>query len=130
MPSVLVVDDQEWIRKLVREVLEQAGYVVEEARGGNEGLGRYRARQADVVIMDILMPDQDGIESIVTLRREFPESRVIAMTGGGDMIGILNFLDVARMLGANRTLQKPFTVNALLEAVAAEVGVPPIRTTS
>jgi hypothetical protein len=46
------------------------------------------------------------------------------------MIGILNFLDVARMLGANRTLQKPFTVNALLEAVAAEVGVPPIRTTS
>jgi CheY-like chemotaxis protein len=80
--------------------------------------------------MDILMPDQDGIESIVTLRREFPESRVIAMTGGGDMIGILNFLDVARMLGANRTLQKPFTVNALLEAVAAEVGVPPLRTTS
>jgi CheY-like chemotaxis protein len=130
MPSVLVVDDQEWIRKLVREVLEQAGYVVEEARGGNEGLERYRARQADVVIMDILMPDQDGIESIVTLRREFPESRVIAMTGGGDMIGILNFLDVARMLGANRTLQKPFTVNALLEAVAAEVGVPPLRTTS
>jgi two-component system, chemotaxis family, chemotaxis protein CheY len=130
MPSVLVVDDQEWIRKLVREVLEQAGYVVEEARGGNQGLERYRARQADVVIMDILMPDQDGIESIVTLRREFPESRVIAMTGGGDMIGILNFLDVARMLGANRTLQKPFTVNALLEAVAAEVGVPPLRTTS
>jgi CheY-like chemotaxis protein len=130
MPSVLVVDDQEWIRKLVREVLEQAGYVVEEARGGNEGLERYRARQADVVIMDILMPDQDGIESIMTLRREFPESRVIAMTGGGDMIGILNFLDVAKMLGANRTLQKPFTVNALLEAVAAEVGVPPIRTTS
>lgn|SRR5512147_856681 len=130
MPSVLVVDDQAWIRKLVQEVLEQAGYVVEEARGGNEGLERYRARQADVVIMDILMPDQDGIESIVTLRREFPESRVIAMTGGGDMIGILNFLDVAKMLGANRTLQKPFTVDALLEAVAAEVGVPPIRTTS
>jgi two-component system chemotaxis response regulator CheY len=130
MPSVLVVDDQEWIRKLVREVLEQAGYVVEEARGGNEGLERYRAHQADVVIMDILMPDQDGIESIVTLRREFPESRVIAMTGGGDMIGILNFLDVAKMLGANRTLQKPFTVNALLEAVAAEIAVPPIRTAS
>lgn len=129
MPSVLVVDDQEWIRKLVREVLEQAGYVVEEARGGNEGLERYRTRQADVVIMDILMPDQDGIESIVTLRREFPESRVIAMTGGGDMIGILNFLDVAKMLGANRTLQKPFTVNALLEAVAAEVGAPPAPTT-
>jgi two-component system, chemotaxis family, chemotaxis protein CheY len=121
MPSVLVVDDEDRIRRLIREVLEQAGYVVEEARGGKEGLERYRANQADVVIMDILMPDQDGLESITTLRREFPNSRVIAMTGGSDMIGVLNFLDVAKMLGACRTLQKPFEIQALLDAVAAEV---------
>lgn len=120
MPSVLVVDDEDRIRRLIREVLEQAGYVVEEARGGKEGLERYRANQADVVIMDILMPDQDGLESITTLRREFPNSRVIAMTGGSDMIGVLNFLDVAKMLGACRTLQKPFEIQALLDAVAAE----------
>ncbi|MBH0176609.1 MAG: response regulator [Nitrospira sp.] len=128
MPSVLVIDDEDRIRCLVRAILEQAGYVVEEARSGKEGLERYRARQADVVIMDILMPDQDGLESIVTLHREFPSSRVIAMTGGGDMIGILNFLDVAKMLGASRTLQKPFDVNILLEAVAAEADMSSIRT--
>lgn len=128
MPSVLVIDDEDRIRRLIREVLEPAGYVVEEARGGKEGLERYRARQADVVIMDILMPDQDGLESMATLHREFPSSRVIAMTGGGDMIGILNFLDVAKMLGASRTLQKPFDVNVLLEAVAAEAGVSLART--
>jgi two-component system, chemotaxis family, chemotaxis protein CheY len=128
MPSVLVIDDEERIRILIREVLEPAGYVVEEACGGKEGLERYRAHQADVVLMDILMPDQDGLESMATLHREFPSSRVIAMTGGGDMIGILNFLDVAKMLGASRTLQKPFDVHVLLEAVAAEAALSSVRT--
>jgi CheY-like chemotaxis protein len=121
MPSVLVVDDEEQVRQLIREALEQAGYEVEEASDGKEGLKRYRSRPTDLVIMDILMPDQDGLETIMTLHREFPNSRVIAMTGGSEVIGILNFLDVAKMLGANRTLQKPFEVKALLEAVAAEV---------
>ena len=130
MPSVLGIDDEDRIRCLIREVLEQDGYVVEEAGGGKEGLERYRAHQADVVIMDILMPDQDGLESMLALRREFPSSHVIAMTGGGDMIGILNFLDVAKMLGASRTLQKPFDVNVLLKAVAAEVGASSARAVS
>lgn len=123
MPSVLVVDDQDQVRQLIRETLEQAGYEVEEARDGKEGLDRYRARSTDLVIMDILMPDQDGLETIMTLRREFPETRVIAMTGGSDTIGILNFLDVAKMLGARRTLQKPFELKVLLDTVAEELTV-------
>jgi len=127
MPSVLVVDDEEQVRQLIREALEQAGYEVEEASDGKEGLKRYRSRPTDLVIMDILMPDQDGLETIMTLHREFPNSRVIAMTGGSEVIGILNFLDVAKMLGANRTLQKPFEVKTLLEAVAAEVKNSPSR---
>ena len=121
MPSILVVDDEDQIRQLIRETLEQAGYDVQEARDGKEGLERYRALPADLVIMDILMPDQDGLESIMTLRQEFPASRVIAITGGSDMIGILNFLDVAKMLGARRTLQKPFEMKTLLDAAAAEL---------
>lgn len=121
MPSVLVVDDEDQIRQLIRETLEQAGYDVEEASNGKQGLERYRAKPADLVIMDILMPDQDGLESIMTLRREFPASRVIAITGGSDMIGILNFLDVAKMLGARRTLQKPFDMQTLLDAAQSEL---------
>lgn len=120
MPSVLVVDDQDQVRRLIRETLEQAGYEVEEACNGKEGLERYRAKSADLVIMDILMPDQDGLEGIMTLRREFPDSRVIAMTGGSEAIGV-GFLDVAKMLGARRTLHKPFDLKALLDAVASEV---------
>ena len=121
MPSVLVVDDQDQVRQLIRETLEQAGYEVEEANDGKEGLERYRAKSPDLVIMDILMPDQDGLEAIMTLRREFPSTPVIAMTGGSDMIGVLNILDVAQMLGARRTLQKPFELKVLLDAVAAEL---------
>jgi len=121
MPSVLVIDDEDQVRQLIRETLELAGYEVEDARDGKEGLERYRAKSVDLVIMDILMPDQDGLESILALRREFPASRVIAMTGGSDMIGVLNFLDVAKMLGARRTLQKPFDMKTLLDAVSTEV---------
>ena len=121
MSSVLVVDEEGQVRHFIRETLEQASYDVLDARDGKEGLARYRVKPADLVIMDILMPDQDRLESIMTLHREFPTSRVIAMTGGRDMIGILNFLDVAKMLGARRTLKKPFEMKTLLDAVAAEV---------
>ncbi|MBX3237614.1 MAG: response regulator [Nitrospiraceae bacterium] len=121
MPSVLVVDDEDAIRQLIRQTLEQAGYQVSAARDGKEGLARYRKAPADLVIMDILMPDQDGLESILTLRREFPNAKIVAITGGSDMIGILNFLDVAKMLGARRTLQKPFEMKQLLDVVHGEL---------
>ncbi|MFN3681085.1 MAG: response regulator [Nitrospira sp.] len=123
MPSVLVIDDDEQVRRMIRDTLEAAGYRVEEARNGAEGLEQYRASPADVVLMDILMPDQDGLESILAFRQQFPSARIIAMTGGSDLIGIMNFLDVAKMLGASRTLQKPFERETLLAAVAAEAEV-------
>ncbi|TLY20362.1 MAG: response regulator, partial [Nitrospirae bacterium] len=107
MPSILVVDDEDQIRQLIRETLEQAGYHVTEAQDGTEALQQYRVTPADLVILDILMPNEDGLETTATLRREFPNVKVIAITGGSDMIGILNFLDVAKMLGAHCALQKP-----------------------
>ena len=121
MPSILVVDDEDQIRQLIRETLEQAGYHVAEARDGREALQQYRLAPADVIIMDILMPEQDGLETTATLRREFPNVKVIAITGGSDMIGILNFLDVAKMLGAHRVLQKPFEMKTLLDTVQVEL---------
>jgi two-component system, chemotaxis family, chemotaxis protein CheY len=121
MPSILIVDDEQQIRQLIRDTLEQAGYDVTEACDGKEALQQYQQAPADLVVMDILMPDQDGLETTATLRREFPNVKIIAITGGSDMIGILNFLDVAKMLGAHRALQKPFEMNTLLEAVQAEL---------
>lgn len=121
MPSVLVVDDQDQVRQLIRETLEQAGYEVEEARDGKEGLERYRMKAVDLVITDILMPGQDGLEGIMALRREFPDSRVIAMTGGSESVDLGNVSDIAKMLGARRTLQKPFDLKVLLDTVASEM---------
>ena len=121
MPSILVVDDEDQIRHLIRETLEQVGYHITEACDGKEAFQQYRLAPADLVIMDILMPNQDGLETTVALRREFPDVKVIVITGGSDMIGMLNFLDVAKMLGAHSTLQKPFEMKTLLDTVQAEL---------
>ena len=82
MSSILVVDDENQIRLLVRETLEQAGHHVTEARDGKEALQQYRLAPVDLVIMDILMPNQDGLETTVSLRREFPDVKIIVITGG------------------------------------------------
>jgi two-component system chemotaxis response regulator CheY len=119
--SILVVDDEDQIRQLIRETLEQVGYHVSEARDGAEALQQYRLAPADLVIIDILMPNQDGLETTMALRREFPDVKVIVMTGGSGRIGILNFLDVAKMLGAHSTLKKPFEMKTLLDMVQAEL---------
>jgi two-component system, chemotaxis family, chemotaxis protein CheY len=125
MFSILVVDDEDQIRRLICETLERAGYHVREARDGKEALSLYRLAPADLVIMDILMPDQDGLETTVALRRESPDVKIIVITGGSDMIGILNYLDVAKMLGAHSTLQKPFEMKTLLETIQAELQTRP-----
>jgi two-component system chemotaxis response regulator CheY len=124
MSSILVVDDEDQIRRLVCQTLAQAGYHVTEARDGKEAVQQYRLVPADLVIMDILMPNQDGLETTVALRQESPDVKIIVITGGSDMIGILDYLDVAKMLGAHRTLQKPFEMKTLLETVQAELQVP------
>jgi CheY-like chemotaxis protein len=116
MQSILIVDDEDQIRQLIRNTFEQAGYRVAEASNGKDALAQYRQAPADLVITDILMPDQDGLECISTLRQESPKVKIIAITGGSDMIGVLGFLDVAKMLGAHRTLQKPFDMKTLLDA--------------
>ena len=67
------------------------------------------------------MPDQNGLEGIMVLRREFPDSRVIAMTGGSEAIGFGNVLDIAKMLGVRQTLHKPFDLKVLLDTVASEM---------
>lgn len=116
MPSILVVDDEDQIRQLIRIAFEEAGYRVAEASNGKEALAQYRLDPTDLVVTDILMPDQDGLDCISTLRRESPRVKIIAITGGSHIIGVLGFLNVAKMLGAHRTLHKPFEMKALLDA--------------
>ena len=116
--TVLVIDDEQQVRTLLRQALTGAGYEVVEAKNGRDGLKRYRKAPTDLVITDILMPDEDGLEATLELTREYPDAKVIAITGGS---GDRNFLDVAKLFGARRTLTKPFELDNLLAAVREEL---------
>lgn len=121
MATILVIDDEQSIRKLLREVLEKEGHHVLEAANGREGLVLYQKQPVDLVIMDLLMPDTDGLEATLQLTREYLDAKVIAMTGAQ---GDRNFLDVAKLFGARRAIEKPFDINALLQLVKEELAAP------
>jgi CheY-like chemotaxis protein len=113
---ILIIDDEDQPRRMLQQVLIRVGYEVVEARDGNEGLQLFRASPTDLIITDILMPEKEGLETIIDLRREFPAVKIIAISGGG-RTGNLNFLEVAKRLGAQRTLQKPFELQEMIAAV-------------
>jgi two-component system response regulator (stage 0 sporulation protein F) len=118
MATILIIDDEQSIRALLKEVLEREGHCVIEAGNGREGLATYQKHPADLVIMDLLMPDTDGLEATLQLTREYVDAKVIAMTGAQ---GDRNFLDVAKLFGARRVFEKPFDINELLKAVQEEL---------
>ena len=116
MTRILLIDDDALARDMLRQMLERAGYDVVEAASGRDGLQQYQATAIDLIITDILMPDQDGLEIILELRRLAPEAKIIAITGGGQS-GLLDLLPVAAKLGAQWTLRKPLQRLELLEAI-------------
>lgn len=115
MARILLIDDDTQLRELVAMLLSTAGHVVTTASEGEEGLKRFRAHPVDLVITDIVMPNQEGIETIMKLRAEFPRLGIIAMSGGANFSS--TWLQMASKLGASRTLPKPFTIPQLTAAV-------------
>ncbi len=116
MTRVLVIDDDDQVRETLKEVLKRAGYEVKGARDGMEGMRLFRNEGADLVIADIIMPEKDGLETIRELREGFPEAKILAISGGGD-VDPRFYLHCARELGALRTLAKPFGRKELLDTV-------------
>ncbi len=87
-----------------------------QAENGKQGIDLYRENQADLVITDMVMPLKDGLETIMDLKNEFPQARVIAVSGGG-AIEPERYLSLAENIGASNTLKKPLTTAELLAAV-------------
>lgn len=109
------------MRQALAFALRKAGYIVDLAEDGWRCLDLYRAAAADLVVLDIYMPEKDGLETIIALRKEFPQAAVIAMSGSrGSQISQL-VLKAAESIGAVRTIEKPFTPESLLALVAEEL---------
>jgi two-component system nitrogen regulation response regulator NtrX len=114
---ILIVDDEAGLADALRRVLERDGHEVRVAASGLEGARRHREQATDLAIVDIHMPEMDGLELLVQFRAIAPEMPVIVMSGGVQTGG-LNLLADARLLGAFATLAKPFSVDELLGVVA------------
>jgi DNA-binding response OmpR family regulator len=115
MTRVLVIDDDDLVRQVCRLILEDEGFEVDTAADGADGLRKFHAHPAEVVVCDIYMPEKDGIETIVELSKEYHGLKIIAMSG--DAPGRLSLIASARSLGAHATLPKPFEPDELVNAV-------------
>ena len=116
MARILIIDDEPQIRSMLTLMLEREGYEVIEAPDGVAGIKEYRQNPVDLIITDLIMPNKDGIGMIIDLKKEFPDVKIIAMSGGG-----LNkpdgYLKGAKKLGAACTLTKPIDREEMLKVV-------------
>ena len=116
MKRILLVDDDDSFRKMLRLTFSKLGYEVVEAKNGAEIPKFPDDGKPDLVFTDLIMPGKDGLEVIAECKRTFPGAKIVAMSGGGQIVAN-DYLAIARRLGAVCTLHKPFTHEALIEAI-------------
>lgn len=113
---ILLAEDDADLRLALKLSLEAAGYTVAIAANAQEALAVQRREPAEVLVTDIFMPEGDGFEAIDAFRREFPATRIVVVSGGGQR-GRADYLAAARLAGVDATLQKPFEIEVLLETL-------------
>ena len=116
MARILVIDDDELVLDMLYESLTLEGYDVLKASNGQQGLKLYREEPVDLIITDLIMPEKEGIETIIELRQDFPDVKIIAISGGG-RIGKKDYLHMAKIFGVQRTFKKPVAREQLLDAI-------------
>lgn len=116
MKTLLIIDDEGSICETLKILFKSVGFNVLTADDGNKGIALFKENQIDLVIVDILMPGKDGLETILELKSLLPEIIIIAISGGG-RLPAEDYLDTARKLGAKYTFEKPFNRDDLLRAI-------------
>lgn len=116
MARILVIDDDPWVVKIFRQILEDEGHTVFTANNGQEGLDLFRQTPAELIITDMVMPVKDGLKLIMELEKEFPNVPAIAISGGG-VIEPERYLTLAESIGTRKTLTKPVSKQDLIDAV-------------
>jgi DNA-binding NtrC family response regulator len=116
MANILVVDDQKDICRVIERILQKEGHKISIAADGREGGKIFDEGTFDLLITDLIMPEMDGIELIMQIKKQKPDQNIIAMSGGG--IGKSDsYLNIAAKLGVAHTIEKPFRANDLLKVV-------------
>ncbi|MFW6092480.1 MAG: response regulator [Pseudomonadota bacterium] len=121
MSKILVIDDDPSVREVIREMLQVEGHEVSIAENGREALDELAAREHDLIITDLIMPEQEGIETITEIRRRDAGIPIVAISGGG-RLGPGDYLETARFIGADATLAKPFGRQELIAIVDSLLG--------
>lgn len=122
MARILLIDDNEQVRDMIGELLRTEGFEVEVASDGAEGLKAFRNKKADLVITDVVMPEKEGLEVIAEIKQMAPETKLIAVSGGGYSQN-LGYLAIAERLGAHRTVSKPFKMDEFIKTVRSVLGM-------
>lgn len=113
---ILLIEDDARLRTTLAQLLSHAGFEVSEAEEGGQGLALFAENGADLVVTDLIMPGKEGMETILELRQAYPQLKILAMSGGG-RLRAAEYLPVAAAAGADRTIEKPFTFDKLLQVV-------------
>jgi len=117
MAKVLVVDDEDNMRFMIREMLEQDSHEVIEATTGKEAMVEFRRSPADLVITDLVMPDKNGLDLIMDIKQNYPNVRILAISGGGGVNGRFDYIPIAELIGASSVMRKPFKLADLRDKV-------------
>jgi DNA-binding NtrC family response regulator len=123
MRRILIIDDDHHILLMIKKMLERAGFEVDLASNGNEGLELLKRMPVDLVITDIIMPEKEGLETIREMKRLRSDLKIIAMSGGGK-VSSDNYLNTAKIFGASRVMAKPFSQKQMISAVKDLLGEP------
>jgi CheY-like chemotaxis protein len=123
MARILLIDDDDAVRTILYLTLVHYGHDVVEAGNGKEGLDLFKGSSFDLVITDIVMPEKEGFEVLMKIRKRNPALKIIAISGGG-LHNAAHYLHTAKMLGAAKVLAKPFSNEALMAAVKELLELP------
>ena len=126
--KILVIDDEAAVRYAITRILETEGYEVTTAPDGLRGMSQFRLWNPDLVITDLIMPEQEGMQTIKQMREADTGVKILAISGGGRLVNV-DFLQVARRLGADEVLAKPFDARELL-SIVRQLLPPPGKTTA
>jgi len=126
--KILVIDDEAAVRYAITRILETEGYEVTTAPDGLRGMAQFRLWHPDLVITDLIMPEQEGMQTIKQMREADTGVKILAISGGGRLVNV-DFLQVARRLGADEVLAKPFDARELL-SIVRQLLPPPGKTTA